>query len=99
MNLLLSLAIVFALSCYALAMGMTLLRLFRRLELSGPAGGETAVVFGRFEAENPNDRWTGEVAYRYLGVTDVSLGSGPAKLDGDFNSQAVTVGVRYKIGG
>lgn len=29
MNSLLSLAIVFALSCYALAMGMTLLRLFR----------------------------------------------------------------------
>ena len=46
-----------------------------------------------------NDKWTGEVAYRYLGVTDVSLGNGPTKLDGDFNSQAVTVGVRYKIGG
>lgn len=46
-----------------------------------------------------NDKWTGEVAYRYLGVTDVTLGSGPGKVDGDFNSQAVTVGVRYKIGG
>jgi OOP family OmpA-OmpF porin len=46
-----------------------------------------------------NDRWTGEVAYRYLGVTDVTLGSGINKVDGDFNSQAVTVGVRYKIGG
>lgn len=46
-----------------------------------------------------NDKWTGEVAYRYVGVTDVSLGGGASKLSGDFNSQAVTVGVRYKIGG
>lgn len=46
-----------------------------------------------------NDKWTGEVAYRYVGVTDVTLGSGVGKVDGDFNSQAVTVGVRYKIGG
>ena len=50
-------------------------------------------------AYQPNDKWTGEVAYRYVGVTDVSLGSGASKLSGDFNSQAVTVGVRYKIGG
>jgi transposase InsO family protein len=42
----------------------TLLRLFHRLELMGPAaaggGGE---VFGRFEAENPNDRWTGDALH------------------------------------
>lgn len=38
----------------------TLLRLFRRCELIGPAAGHAPVVFGRFEAEHPNDRWTGD---------------------------------------
>ena len=38
----------------------TLLRLFHRLELIGPAAGDVPAVFGRFEAENPNDRWTGD---------------------------------------
>ena len=41
----------------------TLLRLFHRLELIGPAAGDTAVVFGRFEAENPNERWTGDALH------------------------------------
>ena len=41
----------------------TLLRLFHRLELIGPAAGDTAAVFGRFEAENPNDRWTGDALH------------------------------------
>ena len=41
----------------------TLLRLFRRCELIGPAAGEAPVVFGRFEAENPNDRWTGDALH------------------------------------
>ncbi|MDL9949032.1 DDE-type integrase/transposase/recombinase [Gordonia sp. ABSL11-1] len=41
----------------------TLLRHFHRLELIGPAAGDTVPVFGRFEAENPNDRWTGDVLH------------------------------------
>ena len=41
----------------------TLLRLFHRLELIGPAAGDTPEVFGRFEAENPNDRWTGDALH------------------------------------
>jgi putative transposase len=41
----------------------TLLRLFHRLELIGPAAGDAPVVFGRFEAENPNDRWTGDALH------------------------------------
>lgn len=41
----------------------TLLRHFHRLELIGPAAGDHAVVFGRFEAENPNDRWTGDALH------------------------------------
>jgi transposase InsO family protein len=42
----------------------TLLRLFRRCELIGPATGDTGgEVFGRFEAENPNDRWTGDALH------------------------------------
>lgn len=45
-----------------------------------------------------NDRWTGEVAYRYLDVTSVGIGAGASRLDGDFSSQAVTVGFRYRLG-
>ena len=45
-----------------------------------------------------NDRWTGEVAYRYLDVTSVGIGAGASRLDGDFSSQAITVGFRYKLG-
>ncbi|MFD9669253.1 DDE-type integrase/transposase/recombinase [Rhodococcus sp. NPDC059968] len=41
----------------------TLLRLFHRLELIGPTAGPTTEVFGRFEAENPNDRWTGDALH------------------------------------
>jgi opacity protein-like surface antigen len=45
-----------------------------------------------------NDRLTGEVAYRYLGVNGLEFGAGPGRIDGDFSSQAVTVGLRYKLG-
>ena len=38
----------------------TLLRHFHRLELMGPAAGEAAAVFGRFEAADPNDLWCGD---------------------------------------
>jgi len=41
----------------------TLLRHFHRLELIGPAAGDAPTVFGRFEAENPNDRWTGDALH------------------------------------
>jgi transposase InsO family protein len=40
----------------------TLLRLFHRRELMGPATG-IAVVFGRFEAETPNERWVGDALH------------------------------------
>lgn len=40
----------------------TLLRLFRRHELIGPAAGG-GVVFGRFEAEEPNQRWVGNALH------------------------------------
>jgi putative transposase len=41
----------------------TLLRHFHRLELMGPAVGVGGEVFGRFEAENPNDRWVGDALH------------------------------------
>lgn len=42
----------------------TLLRHFHRLELIGPAAGAAAgEVFGRFEAENPNDLWPGDALH------------------------------------
>jgi len=41
------------------------------------------------------ERLTGEVAYRYVNVADVELGRGAAHIDGDFETQAVTVGLRY----
>ncbi|PZS26195.1 MAG: transposase [Pseudonocardiales bacterium] len=40
----------------------TLLRLFHRRELMGPATGG-GVVFGRFEAETPNERWVGDALH------------------------------------
>jgi opacity protein-like surface antigen len=45
-----------------------------------------------------NDRLTGEVAYRYFGVNGLEFGRGAGRLDGDFTAQAVTVGLRYKLG-
>ena len=45
-----------------------------------------------------NDRLTGEIAYRYQAVTDVKGGAGPTRFDGDYRSNAVTVGLRYKLG-
>ncbi|HNP59073.1 MAG TPA: DDE-type integrase/transposase/recombinase [Gordonia sp. (in: high G+C Gram-positive bacteria)] len=41
----------------------TLLRHFHRCELIGPKAGDRLPVFGRFEAENPNDRWTGDALH------------------------------------
>jgi putative transposase len=40
----------------------TLLRLFHRRELMGAATGQ-AVVFGRFEAAAPNERWVGDALH------------------------------------
>ncbi|MGH3680202.1 MAG: DDE-type integrase/transposase/recombinase [Natronosporangium sp.] len=40
----------------------TLLRLFHRRELMGPTAGG-AVVFGRFEAAEPNERWVGDALH------------------------------------
>jgi putative transposase len=41
----------------------TLLRLFHRHELMGPAAGEQPDVFGRFEAGAPNERWVGDALH------------------------------------
>lgn len=41
----------------------TLLRLFHRHELMGPATGATGEVFGRFEAPTPNERWVGDALH------------------------------------
>lgn len=41
----------------------TLLRLFHRCELMGPNAGDHPEVFGRFEAADPNDRWTGDALH------------------------------------
>jgi transposase InsO family protein len=41
----------------------TLLRLFHRHELMGPPAGEGPVVFGRFEAAAPNERWVGDALH------------------------------------
>ncbi len=41
----------------------TLLRLFHRLELMGPPAGVGGEVFGRFEAADPNERWTGDALH------------------------------------
>lgn len=41
----------------------TLQRNFHRLGLAGATGGSAPAVFGRFEAEHPNDLWTGDVLH------------------------------------
>jgi putative transposase len=41
----------------------TLLRLFHRHELMGPPTGDGPVVFGRFEAAAPNERWVGDALH------------------------------------
>jgi putative transposase len=41
----------------------TLQRLFARLELSRPAGEDSQLVFGRFEASRPNELWTGDALH------------------------------------
>jgi len=41
----------------------TLLRHFHRLKLMGPPAGVGGEVFGRFEAADPNERWTGDALY------------------------------------
>ena len=41
----------------------TLLRLFHRRELMGPAAGDQPGVFGRFEAAAPNERWVGDALH------------------------------------
>ena len=45
-----------------------------------------------------NERLTGEVAYRYLDVTNVKAGAGDRRFDGDYHANVVTVGLRYKLG-
>ena len=41
----------------------TLLRHFHRVDLMGPAAGEQAGVFGRFEAADPNELWCGDALH------------------------------------
>jgi putative transposase len=41
----------------------TLLRHFHGLELMGPAAGQAAAVFGRFEAADPDEMWVGDALH------------------------------------
>lgn len=46
-----------------------------------------------------NERLTTELAYRYINVTDVEFGSGATSpVSADYDNQAVTIGLRYKLG-
>ena len=45
-----------------------------------------------------SDKLTGELAYRYLGAPDLKFGAGPTQAKGDFRSQAISVGLRYRFG-
>lgn len=44
-----------------------------------------------------NDRLNAELVYRYVVATDLDFGSRASGLNGDFDSQAVTIGLRYKL--
>jgi len=41
----------------------TLQRLFSRLDLNRPAGEDSQLLFGRFEAARPNELWTGDALH------------------------------------
>ncbi len=45
-----------------------------------------------------NDRLTGEVKYRYLGVTDTRFGAVANRIGGDYQTSMVTIGFRYRFG-
>jgi OOP family OmpA-OmpF porin len=45
-----------------------------------------------------SDRLSGELAYRYMQVSNVRAGAGPSAFDGKYHDEAVVVGVRYKLG-
>jgi OOP family OmpA-OmpF porin len=67
----------------------------------GPSSGDDTGFAYQFKvgvAHPFNDRLTGEVAYRYLGVNGIEFGSTLNRIRGDFSTQAVTVGLRYKLG-
>ena len=44
-----------------------------------------------------NDRLTGEIAYRFLGVPGLR-DEGPGGIHGDYHTSEVTVGLRYRFG-
>ena len=67
----------------------------------GPSSGDDTGFAYQFKvgvAHPINDRLSGELAYRYLGVNGVEFGSPLNRVRGDFSTQAVTVGLRYKLG-
>ena len=67
----------------------------------GPQRGDDTGFAYQLQAgvQHPiNDRVTAQVAYRYLGINNVRIGSGPRALNGDYHDQALTVGVSYKFG-
>jgi opacity protein-like surface antigen len=45
-----------------------------------------------------NERLTGDIGYRYLGVNDVKIGTGPGAISGTYDTSAIMVGLRYKLG-
>lgn len=44
-----------------------------------------------------NDRLNAELVYRYVVVPDMDFGSRASGLNGDFDSQAITIGLRWKL--
>jgi OmpA-OmpF porin, OOP family len=65
--------------------------------------GETDTKFAwqvKAGVDHPfNDRLTGEIAYRYIGVPDLRAGVEPTGFRGDYHSSAITVGLRFRFGG
>jgi opacity protein-like surface antigen len=66
-----------------------------------PHGNDTRFAYQfKVGVSHPfNDRLTGDLAYRYLGVNDIRIGTGAGALRGTYDTSAITVGLRYKLGG
>jgi transposase len=80
----------------------TLLRLFHRLELPG-ANGQVAArpVFGRFEAGEPNQMWTGDARHPYgwgaVSPCPVFPGAPPSTLDSGDPSTLIDTNVHDSL--
>jgi opacity protein-like surface antigen len=65
-----------------------------------PSGEQTGFAYNLAAgvAHPFNDRLTGELAYKYVAAPSIKIGPEPDRIDGNYSTSVVSVGLRYKIG-